>query len=118
MKAFRNFRLPKLIPSLVILLAYPTAKAFISEHKALVFSDTVLLLSLFMIIFGVIHNLYLKGSFDNTSFVINRFVNREKSQSYEAYMKDLTERRKDSFNYPLLTGIIGILISVLASLFV
>ncbi len=118
MKMFKNFKFTRLIPSLIIMLAYPTVKTIISEQKVLVFSDTALLMSLCMIIVGVIHNLYLKGNFDNTSFVINRFVNREKSQSYESYMNDLKERRKDSFNYPLFAGIIGILISVLVSLFV
>ena len=118
MKMFRNFKASGLIPSMVILLAYPTVKALISEHKALVFSDTLLIMSLFLVIVGVIHNLYLKGNFDNTSFVIDRFLHKETSRSYETYMKDVKERRKDSFNYPLLTGIIGILLSVLVSFFV
>ena len=118
MKTFRNFKAARLIPSMVILLAYPTVKSVISEHKALVFSDTLFIMSMFFVIVGVIHNLYLKGNFDNTSFVIDRFMHRETSKSYETYMKDVKERRKDSFNYPLLAGFIGIILSVLVSLFV
>ena len=118
MKIFKNFKMKRFIPSLVILLAYPAVKTVISEHKALVFSDTVFVVSLFLVIFGVIHNLYIKGSFDNTTFVIDRFMHRQTSKTYEAYMKDIKERRKDSFNYPLFTGFIGILLSILVSLFV
>ncbi len=118
MKSFKNFNIKNFIPSMVFLLVYPFGKAVISEHKALVFSDSLFIISLIFIIFGVIHNLYLKGNFDNTMFVLRRFINSGVNETYEQFSKENSKRKKDSFNYPLFTGILGFILSGLFALLV
>ena len=117
MKRFRNFKLSGFLPVMIIALAYPIMKTSLSEKKALVFSDTVLLIALFLIIIGVLYHLYLKGDFDAIRYRTEASMSRRYDLPYERYKEEVEEKRKDSFNYPLLCAFVMILLSFIVSLF-
>ena len=117
MKRLRNFRLSGFLPILVIALAYPIMKTSLSERKGLVFSDTSLLIGLFLIIIGVLYHLYLKGDFDAIRYRSEVSLSKRYDLPYERYKEEVEEKRKDSFNYPLFCGLVMIFLSFIVSLF-
>ncbi len=113
----KNIRLTNVIIVSMFILTYPLLKSLTSEgNKALIFLDAMTITSLGMVIFGVIYNLYLKGDFDASKFVIQRNLFR-KNTTYETYSANEQEKRKDSFNYPLFLGIVYLCIAYLAAKF-
>lgn len=117
-KLFQGFKISNFIASLIIGFIYPIAKTAISENKLLVFSDTCFIISLFFIGFGVINSLYLHGDFDITSFIAKRSFTKDKKESYDEYKENINEKRKDSFNYPLFTGLLILIVSIISSRFI
>ncbi len=113
---FKNLKIKSLIIDLVICLLFPLVKAYTSDNnKLLIFSDTCFIIGLITLLFGVINSLVLHGDYDITSFIMHRTIAKDK-QDYKAYKKDKEDKRKDSFNYPLICGIILLIISYLTAL--
>ncbi len=113
-KRFLHINPRLMIIHLIITLAYPAAKALISErNRLLIFSDSLTYVSLLLVIAGVVYSLYLHGDFDISGFLLKRGVLRKKEegQSFEAYMADRKEKREAAFNYPLFLGILGLAVS-------
>ena len=99
----------------MFVLTYPLLKALTTEgNKPLIFLDAMTITSLAMIIVGIVYNLYLKGDFDSSKFILQRNLFR-KNTSYETYSANQEEKRKDSFNYPLFLGLFYLVIAYLAS---
>lgn len=113
----KAFRLSSFIPNLVIALCYPIIKTCISENKLLVFSDSCIIVGLLFTVIGIFNLLYLSGDFDITAYITSKFLLKE-NRSFDTYESDAHEKRKDSFNYPLLTGILLVIISYITALFV
>ena len=114
---FKNLKIKTLLTNLLICLAYPLIKAYVSTNKLLIFSDTCVIIAFLCLLFGVINSLILHGDYDVASYIMQRTINKS-NQNYDNYKKDKEEKRKDSFNYPLLCGFILIMISYLSALFV
>ncbi len=114
---FKNLKIKTLLTNLLICLAYPLVKAYVSTDKLLIFSDTCVIIGFLCLLFGAINSLILRGDYDITSYIMQRTINKS-NQNFDNYKKDKEEKRKDSFNYPLLCGIILIIISYLSALFV
>ena len=115
---FKNLKIKSLLIDLIICLTFPIVKAYSStNNKLLIFSDICTIIGFLCLLFGVINSLILHGDYDVTSYIMQRTIHKN-SQNFDSYKKDKEEKRKDSFNYPLLCGIILIIISYLSALFV
>ena len=111
----KNLKIKYLIINLLIALTYPLLKAAASENRLLAFSDSCVIIGLFLVIVGVATWLSLKGDFDITGYIADRALKKE-DRDFDIYMKDQKEKRKDSFNYPLLCAIILFILSFITAL--
>lgn len=116
-RRLKAFKLSSFIPNLIVALCYPIIKTCISKNKFLVFSDSCFIVGALFCLFGVFNLLYLSGDFDITTYIASKFIAKDK-RSFEVYESDASEKRKDSFNYPLLVGIILVIISFITTLFI
>jgi len=112
-----NFNLKYFLYNMLFSLMYPCTKSIISVNKILVFSDSTLIMGMFLLVIGILYSLYLKGDFDRTSYVAFNATASTK-ESFQDFINRIKEKRKDSFNYPLLCSVILILLSLITSLFV
>ena len=112
---FKNLKIKTLIINLLIALAYPVLKFVTSKNRLLAFSDACVIIGLFLIVVGVATWLSLKGDFDITGYITNRALKKE-DRDFDIYMKDQIEKRKDSFNYPILCAIILFILSFITAL--
>ena len=104
-----------LIVQLMITLAYPIAKAAISEYnRLLIFTDSLTIIAALLLIAGVLYSLYLHGDFDISSFLFRRGVQRGQArrQSFETFKANRREERENSFNYPLFLGLVYIIVAL------
>lgn len=111
---FRNLKIKNLIGNLLIVLAYPILKGVITK-KMIMFCDSCTIIGLALLLVGAVNILVLHGDFDIIGYIARR--NDPNRKNYDAYSKDQHEKRKDSFNYPLLEAIILFIISYLFSFF-
>ena len=117
-KLFKGFKLSNFIPNIIIGFAYPIIKGATSDSFAFGFSDACFIVGLVFALIGVFYSLYLHGDFDITSYITKRTLTKDKKETFEIYEENINEKRKDSFNYPLLLCIILIIASYIATLFV
>ena len=120
-KKLKKIRLRVLLSHVIVTLAYPAAKACISEHnRLLIFTDSMTIIAMALLVGGVIYAMVLHGDFDISAFVFRRgfrslFRPRfhgvveepkedERGQSFQTYMADKKEKREEAFNYPLFLG--------------
>ncbi len=105
MKYFKNIKLSALIPHLIVTLTYPSIKAMAaSGDKLLVFLDTLTILSLFYLIFGVLYHLNLKGDFDRVQYTFHRARGRTLN-TFDVFRDNKRAERETAFNYPLWLGL-------------
>ena len=106
-KRLKNIRLRGLLPHLIVTLAYPAVKAYMSEsHRLLIFTDSMTIIAAVLIIGGIIYSAFLHGDFDISAFVIRRGIRKDAQQSFQEYKAEKEEKREEAFNYPLFLGII------------
>lgn len=123
-KIFKGFKLKYFILTILLAITYPIIKAFISNNKILVFSDTCFIIGLLLLLPGIFSWLSLHGDFDLTSYIAARSILRKKADSfeeygsYEKYVESKNKQREERFNYPLFVGIIMLIISIIFSIFV
>ena len=114
---FRNFKISRFIPNFVIAMAYPLIRCLRAESGGLLYLlNGMTVIGLVLIILGTVYNLVLKGDFDITAFIADRAL-KHTQKGYKAYKEDREEEREGSFNYPLFTGILLLVSSVILSLF-
>ena len=94
-------------------LAYPVAKALISEkyNRLTIFSDTLLIISLVLLALGVLFTFARFGDFDITKYIFRRGTDKD-AKSFEEYRKDLEQERRETFNYPLFFGLVYLAVSI------
>ena len=110
---FRYIKIRVLIIHLIITLAYPAAKAFISEYNRLmIFSDALTIIALILTALGIGYTFVLHGDFDRAGFYFLRGIRNTRVQTYRDYSEEAEEKREDAFNYPLFLGIVYLLVSV------
>lgn len=112
----KNIKIKNLLIDLFIIMLYPIVKAIVSNKHLLVFSDTCVIFGLVLLIIGVINSFFLHGDLDITGFIASRAL--KNNVTYEEYMTDQEEKRKDSFNYPLFISFILLILGYLTALFV
>ncbi len=112
---FANFRLNYFITNMIVALLYPIYRYVSSSNSLLAFSDGCFIIGLFLLIVGIVLILYAHGDFDITGFIASRAIGKNK-EDFDVYITNQNEKRKDSFNYPLLCGIILIILSFLSAL--
>lgn len=106
-KNLKKIKTGPLLTHLIITLAYPAAKAFISSaHRLMIFTDAMTFVSLVLLAFGLLYSWYLHGDFDLSGFLLKRGVQRGAMQSYQDYIAEQKEKREEAFNYPLFLGLV------------
>ena len=116
LERFKNVKLRDLLIHLIVSLAYPVVRAVTaSGSKLLVFTDSLLIIALMLLLFGVIFSMYLHGDFDKSAFLFKRGIDRNAPPSYEKYMEDKNKEREDAFNYPLFLGIAYLVVVLILS---
>ncbi len=113
----RSFRLRNFLVYLSAALVYPVIVLVTAENRLLKFIDSLTVVGLVMIILGVVFSLIGHGDFDIISYVAQRSAARGHFKSFAAFREDQEEKRKDSANYPLLTGILFLVAAALLTLF-
>ncbi len=105
-ESFRNIKLRTLAVAVPVTLAYPAIRAATAEHDRMrIFSDTLLITSLVLILFGVLFSFYKKGDFDIMSYMLRRSAEKN-VKPFEEFKKDSDDERRKIFNYPLWLGIL------------
>lgn len=122
-KRFKNIRPALLISHIVITLSYPAVRAFNApRNRLLVFTDAMTIVALILVILGILYSMLLHGDFDISSYYLQRGVKSisrrisakrgepmEPEKSMADFLSDARETREESFNYPLLLGILYLL---------
>ena len=111
LKRFNNLKARPLLTHLIITLAYPAVKAYMSEKPLLVFCDVLTIVALILLIAGVVYSLVLHGDFDIASYTFRRGLRNQPQQTYDVYRKNLKEKREDAFNYPLFLALVYFAVS-------
>lgn len=114
---FKNLKIKNLLLNLFICFLYPLFRLIVSNNKMLALSDSCFILGLLLVLLGGVNILLIHGDLDITGYIANRAFNKDSTQDYKAFKKEREAKRKDSFNYPLLCGIILLLIAYIVSLF-
>ena len=117
-KIFGNIRTVRpqtLLAAVPLTLAYPIAKALISsKNRIMIFSDSLLIISLLLIAMGVLFTVTRFGDFDITKYVFRRGTDKN-AKPFAEYKKDREEERKATFNYPLFFGLIYLAVSFITA---
>jgi len=97
---------------LLITLAYPALRALKAPpgQRLLLFTDSLTVIGLVLVVCGVVYALILRGDFDRAGFVFGRGLRGGGGKSYRAYAADRKEEREDAFNYPLFLGIVYLIV--------
>ncbi len=112
---FRSGRKPKpgtLLAHLLVTLAYPAARALRAPQgsRLLVFTDTLTVIALVLLVCGIVYALVLRGDLDISEYIFSRGLSRN-GKSYAAWKADKKEEREEAFNYPLFLGIVYLIVS-------
>lgn len=114
----KNIRLKVLLPNLFIAFAYPVIAYFIADSNPLYYMiNAMTITGLIFIVLGVLYSFVLHGDLDITSYVAMRALNKGKKKTYADYKQDKNDDRKNSFNYPLLNGILLLIAAAVATAF-
>ncbi len=101
-------------------MIYPVFVLVTSGGQRVKFIDAMTIAGLVFLALGVIYSLVRHGDFDIAEYVTRRSASsmkHEKIQSFEAFKENKKEKRKDSFKYPFLTGILMLAASALLAVF-
>ncbi|MBR3227245.1 MAG: DUF3899 domain-containing protein [Erysipelotrichaceae bacterium] len=112
---FKNLNWGALAKAILICLIYPVARGIIAKNHMVAFCDSMTIIGLLAIIFGVFNEGVLQGDYDIHSYIARRKALRNEKVDYEAYRAQQENKRKDSFNYPLLVGIIFTVASIIVA---
>ena len=126
-KRMKNIRPSMLISHLIITLVYPLAAALRAEqNRLLVFTDSMTIVSLLLVIVGIIYSLVLHGDFDVSNyylqhsgrsiarrFAVRRGAQMQQEEDIAKFISDAREKREGAFNYPLFLGIVYLLAAVI-----
>ena len=111
---FRKINPRVLITHVIITLGYPTVRAITAERdRLLLFTDATTIIAMVLLIGGIIYALALRGDFDISSFVMRRGMKRNDTINYVKYKEDQTKKREAAFNYPLVLGILYLIIAAI-----
>ena len=108
-KRFRNIKPGTMLSHLIITLAYPAGKAFVSDqNRLLIFTDTMTIIALILVVCGLVYASVLQGDWDLSGFVFRRglWLGQAPKDNYRAYSADRKAAREAAFNYPLFLGLL------------
>ena len=121
MKKLRKINLYSFLGYLGTALIYPVYAWITSDGKLLRFIDATTIVGFVFLAFGVVQSLIRHGDFDISEYITRRSASsmrNRKMKSFSAFKEDKNEKRKDSVNYPFLTGILMLAAAALLILFV
>ena len=117
-KIFSKINPRILIVHLIITLGYPAARAFSAEkNRLMLFTDSVTIIALVLLIGGIIYALLLRGDFDISGFLMHRGMHVNTEETYKMFKESQKQKREDAFNYPLFLGILYLIVSAVIAWF-
>ncbi|MBQ6492504.1 MAG: DUF3899 domain-containing protein [Erysipelotrichaceae bacterium] len=111
-----NFRLKNFLINLLVCFMYPILRYVSNDNSLRAFSDACLIIGLFLALVAVAVFLFMAGDFDITGYIASRAFGKNQ-EDFDTYKDKQNEKRKDSFNYPLLCAVVLIITSYISSLF-
>lgn len=114
----KNIRPVKLLIYFLIAMIWPVIRWItVENNKWLAATDAATVVGLILIALGIIVIAVLHGDYDITEYALMRIRLRRQAvvKSFDAFKNDKEEEREGSFNYPLLTGIVMLILSIIAS---
>ncbi len=112
----KSVKLPVMLAAVPLTLAYPLVKALSSpKNRMMVFSDSLLIISLILLVVGVLFSFARFGDFDITRYVFRRGTSKGEPKPFPEFQKDREEQRQNSFNYPLFFGLTYLAVSTLTA---
>lgn len=118
MKGKKSFRLKIWGKYLIVAMIYPVIAFLTSDNSLLKLIDAMTITGLILLIIGVVFSLRHHGDFDIMEYVTQRAFHRGDIKPFRAFLSDKKEERKDSYNYPSLTGCLLLIVSALLALLV
>lgn len=98
---------------LFVAMLYPIYAYVSAEHNPLLaFLDSLTIMGFVFLIMGIVNSLFRHGDFDISEYVAKRALEKGNIKPFRAFLDDKAEARGAKCNYPLLTGIALLLISV------
>lgn len=107
----RSFRWKPFLYCLGASLIYPLVVLVTSDKKLLKLIDALTISGLIFLALGVVYSFISHGDFDIMEYVSRRSADPETMKPFKAFQEDKKEKRKDSMNYPLLTGFLLLLVA-------
>ncbi len=107
----RSFRWKPFLYCLGVSLIYPLVVLVTSDKKLLKLIDALTISGLIFLALGVVYSFISHGDFDIMEYVSRRSADPETMKPFKAFQEDKKEKRKDSMNYPLLTGFLLLLVA-------
>lgn len=117
----KNIRPVKLLITFLIAMIWPAVCWLRAEdRKLLAVTDAMTVVGLILILTGILYIAVRHGDFDVTEYNLMRYRARKQPviKSFEAFKADREAEREGSFNYPLLMGILMLIISFVIALLI
>ena len=121
MRQLKKINLPSLLGYVGTAMIYPVFALITSDGKLIKFIDATTIVGFVFLALGVIFSLLRHGDFDITEYVTRRSASSMRHQPFQKFSdfrEEKAEKRKESANYPLLTGILMLLLSAALTIFV
>ena len=119
MKKLRKISIYSLLGYMGTAMIYPVYSWITSDGMLLKLIDSMTIVGFVFLAFGMIRSLVFHGDFDIAEYVTRRSADsmrNKKIKPFAAFREEKEEKRKDSVNYPFLTGLL--LLGVSAALIV
>lgn len=112
---FKNFKISHFLPNFIVSMFYPLLRLVTGGEKGpIACLDAMTVLGLMGVLIGIINNLYLHGDFDITRYFMLQKLNKSKVP-FDKFIADERAKEKGSFNYPLLIGLLFLVISFIGA---
>ena len=121
MKRLRKMNFYSFLGYVGTAMIYPVYAWITSDGMLLKFIDAMTIVGFVFLAFGIVRSLVFHGDFDIAEYVTRRSADsmrNRKTKSFAAFKEDKNEKRKDSVNYPFLTGLLLLAASAALILFV
>lgn len=113
---FKNCRARDLLIHLGIAFLFPVYKYVSStDSKLLYLINAATIVGMVFFVIGILYSFLLHGDLDVTEYFALTAL-KKNNKPYDAFKKDKKEQREGRFNYPLLVGVLMVIISAILTL--
>lgn len=112
-KSLKNIKPLTLLIYIVITMIIPVTRTLLAEEqKLLVFTNTITLVALPLLLSGFYYHSYLDNETNVGNFIVrNGLAPHSREKSYKVYRESLREQQAHAFNYSLFLGVIYMILA-------